>query len=189
MKKYVINTCGSTLILLVITITITMVLGVSLLIVTMVNFKIKKSNTEIRQSLYMSEAGLNKAYVDAFELVSDGINDSKEHVQDYLLIYPLNEDEAENIFINNYKMFITGQIKNKIFNNLNPFVKVTNEGALLFIIDKLTVCIQSKFTNKSDIVKTTSVNLIIGVPSYSDVFDNTIDISTLLMLENWELSK
>jgi len=188
-KKFLLNRSGSTLILLVIIIALTMALGASLLIVTMMNYKIKKSNTEIRQSLYMSESGLNNAYVDAYKLVSDGINDSIKKVQDYLLVYPLNEDEAKNIFVNNYKLYIIGKLKNKIANNLNPYVQVTNTADLLFIIDELNVCIQSKFFSESNIVKTTTINLIIEVPAYDDIIDNSIDISTLLRRENWEISK
>lgn len=188
MKCNAINNGGSTLIILVMTIAITMVLGASLLIVTMINFKIRKTNTEIRQSLYMSESGLNNAFVEAYDLVSNGIYDSIEKAEEYLKLYPLNEYEAENIFINNYKLFITGQIENKITNNSNPYVRVTNAGTLLFVEDKLNVCIQSKYFNESDIVKTTSVNLIVMVPDYNDAITNTIDINTLLKLENWVLS-
>jgi len=187
-KKYVKSKCGSTLILLVITIAITAVLGASLLIVTMMNFKIKKANTEIRQSFYMSESGLNIAYIDAYKLVSDSIYDSMEKAQDYLQLYPSNDEEAKNIFINNYKLFITGQINNRITKTSNPFVKITNVGTLLFIIDELTVCIHSKYINESNIVKTTSVNLIIQVPDYNYIITNLIDISTLISLENWGVS-
>jgi len=187
-KKNVIKNHGSTLIVLIITITITMVLGASLLVVTMMNFKINKANSEMKQALYMSESGLNNAYVDAYDLVNNAIIDSLEKVEEYIKIYPSNITEAENVFINSYKLFITGQITNKINDNKNPYVQVINVENLAFSIDKLTVCIQSKYYNDINILKTSSVNLIILVPDYNDAINNTIDISDVLKLENWALS-
>jgi len=187
-KKFFIRNHGSTFIVLILTIAITMSLGASLLVVTMMNFKINKVNSEIKQSLYMSETGLNNAYVDAYDLVNNAIIDSVEKVDNYIKIYPSNITEAENVFINSYKLFVTGQIINKIYDNNNPYVQVIDVENLAFDIDKLPVCIQSKYYTDNNILKTTSVNLIIKVPDYNDVINNTIDISNLLKLENWVLS-
>jgi len=179
---------GSTLIILIITIAITMGLGASLLVVTMRNFKINKENSVMKQASYMAESGLNYAYVDAYDLVNNAIIDSVEKVEEYIKIYPSNGTEAENVFANNYKLFITGQITNKINDNKNPYVQVIDIENLAFVIDKLTVCIQSKYYTDTNAFKTSSVDLIIKVPDYNDAINNTIDISNVLKLENWVLS-
>ncbi|MBP1927326.1 hypothetical protein J2Z76_003223 [Sedimentibacter acidaminivorans] len=187
MKINITRNHGSTLVLLIITISITMMLGASLLVVTMMNFKINKANSEIKQASYMSESGLNSAYVDAYDLVNNAIVDSVEKVEEYIKINPFNVTDAENVFANNYKLFITGQITNKINDNNNPYIQVINVDKLAFGIDKLTVCVQSKYYSDTNVFKTSSVDIIIQVPDYNDAIDNTIDISNVLKLENWVL--
>ncbi len=188
MKTNITRNHGSALVLLIITISITMMLGASLLVVTMMNYKISKANSEIKQASYMSETGLNSAYVDAYDLVNNAIIDSVEKVEEYTKIYPFNFTEAENLFANNYKLFITTQITNEINDNNNPYVQVINVDRLAFGIDKLTVCVQSKYYTDTNVLKKSSVDLIIQVPDYNDAVNNTIDISNVIKLENWILS-
>lgn len=186
---------GSTLVILVIAITVISMLGVSLLGVTMRNFKIKITNTEIKQSFYMSESGLNNAYADAYNLVIESFLDSAKKAEQYLEIYPLNKDEAINIFKDNYKTYIAGNIKYRINKDLNPMVKIKNEVSLCFIEDKLTVLIDSKYTSQNNIEKTTAVNLIIEVPVNDDMYGvviglkslSDINFSILVSFENWQI--
>lgn len=185
---------GSTLILLVITIAVLTVLGASLLSVTMINLKIKKSNTEMRQSFYMSDSGLNTAYVDAYGVVLESYNDSIEKVRDYLEIYPLEQTQVENIFEDNYKTYITLNIKSRINKNFNPVVTIQNEGSLYFIEDKLTIEIVSNYKSENT-EKMTACNLIIEIPIYNDIYEvlsgtiqaRDIVLSKLLSLKNWDI--
>jgi len=84
MKKYFNNKKGSTLVLLVMAIAVITILGTAVLGVTMMNLKIKKTNTAIKQSFYLSESGLDKAYDRAYDFVVDAINQSNIEAQSFL---------------------------------------------------------------------------------------------------------
>lgn len=186
MKKYLSYNAGSTLILLVITIAITSVLGTSLLIVSMMNLKLKKDNTSIKQAEYLSEAGLNNAYAHAYDLVEFSIEDSLKKAQDYLEIHGSNDKGAEELFYNSYKLNIIGNI-DVINNNSNPIVKIINPVQLFFIVDSLKFTLQSNYTI-DDVSQLTYVDMIIKVPNYSDVLMNSVDILDLISFDKWFFS-
>lgn len=175
---------GSTLVILVIVIAIVIVLGVSILNISMMQYELKRFNTESKKNFYMSETGLNLAYVDACKLASDAVEDSLDKANEYLLLYPLNEMEAENIFNVNYKSYITANLENSVYRGSNPTVEITNGGTLLFIGDKLTANVKSKY-NSENIEKTTCVDLIILVPSYYYIKNNSADLLNYVSFDNW----
>lgn len=178
---------GSTLILLVIGIAIIIVLGTSLMGVSMINYRIKKSNTEIKQSFYMAETGINTSFVSAHDLLVEAINDSSEKAENYLLIYPLNEIEAESIFSDNFKIFLINKIASRINENTNPQIEITNTQSLVFIGNKLTISIKSKYISKDNVESTTMADLVIVVPDYHYI-DST-DYSKLISLNNWKIRR
>lgn len=186
MKRYLRNNSGSTLILLVIMIAITTVLGMSLLIVTIANYKLKKDNSAIKQAEYLSEAGLNDSYVQAYYLVGYSIANSLEKVQNYLEIHGSNEQEAEELFYNSYKLNIIGDI-DSILSNTNPIVKIVAPIKLSFIGGSMRFTLQSKYANY-DVVQITYVDMIIEVPNYSEILLNNTNISELITFENWGFS-
>lgn len=84
MKKIISNNKGSTLLLLVISLAVISILGTSVMAVTMMNLKVKKTNTEIKETFYKSESGLDKAYDVTYNLVIDAINKSNKSTQVFL---------------------------------------------------------------------------------------------------------
>ncbi len=78
MKKKLCSKKGSTMVMLVVIIGIVSILGTALLGVTMVNYKIKRANTDIKQSFYLSESGLDKAYAVAYEYVAEAVRKANE---------------------------------------------------------------------------------------------------------------
>jgi len=178
------NDKGSTLVLLVIVMTIIIALGVSILDIAMMQYNIKKYNTEAKQSFYMSETGLNEAFVDAYKLIGEATEDSLIKAEEYLLLFPLNESEAESIFKANYKLYITVNLRNRVLKSSNPAVEVTNENPLVFVDDMLTANVMSKY-NSVNIEKITFVDLIILVPGYYYIKNNVFDISDYIMFDNW----
>lgn len=176
---------GSTLILLVIVIAVIIALGTSLMSVSMMHYRIKKSNTEIKQSFYMSEKGINTSFSNAYNLVVEAIADSIDKAEEYLSVYPTNINEAANIFSNNYIIFILGQVESRINKNENPKIEITNVSSLFFINKELSMSIKSEYVSNNHVEATIMADLIITVPDY-DLIDH-IDFATLIVLDNWKV--
>lgn len=174
---------GSTLILLVIIISVVITLGTSLMSISIMHYKIKKSNTEIKKSFYMSETGINESFSNAYDLIVEAVGDSIEKAEEYLVIYPLNTSEAANIFDNNFKTFVVGEIEDRINKNSNPKIEIVNSEVLLFINNSITVSIKSKYISNSGVESTTIADLTILVPDYNLI--DFIDLSMLISVDNW----
>lgn len=181
------NNNGSVLILLLIIIAVIIFLGVSLMSLTLINYQIKKTNSDIKQSFYMSENGLNESYVNANDLMINAVNDSIEKSENYLLLNPLDELGALNIYKDNFKSYILSRVSNNINDNSNPIIIITNVPLLYFIGDILTVSIQSKYTSSNNIVKTTKIDLKIAIPNYSEAITGTLDYSKYLKFDNYNI--
>lgn len=102
MKKYL-NNKGSTMILLVMAIAVISLLGTSILGVTMMNLKIKKTNTEIKQSFYLSESGLDKSYSKAYELVQEAVELSNDEAKSFIEKF---RPENMDYLVTNYLTFL-----------------------------------------------------------------------------------
>jgi hypothetical protein len=186
-KKIIYINRGSTLLLLVIIIAVIMALGITLLSVSMTQYKIKKSNSEIKQSFYMAEMGINTSFNNAYELVIDATNSAIKKADDYLLVYPLDNSQAECIFSDSFKLAVIGQIEIRINKNENPKIEIANPEMLVFIDEKLIVSIESKYILKDSVEATTMIDLIIVVPNYDSV--DSIDFASLITLDNWKIRK
>ena len=178
------NNKGSVLVLLVIVIAIVIALGASLLNVVFTSYDIKRFNTETKQAFYLSENGLNESYVITRFLIEEAIEDSARKTEQYLIEYPLNEEEAKNIFKTNYKQYLTANIKNRINRYDNPSVEVRNSGSLLFIGDILIVSLRSESVF-NEVEKITWVELNIGVPEYEDFIAGEYDVKDYIEFGNW----
>jgi hypothetical protein len=177
------NNKGSTLVLLVIVIALVIVLGTSVLNISVKQYAIKKFNIDSKQAFYTSETGLNEAYVRACLLIDESIIKARQIAEDYLLIYPLNLIEAENIFITNYKIHLRANIEDRIETEANPSVEVWND-TLVFIDDALTVILKSSYYH-NDIDKITGVELVISVPDFHDVSEDAYNVRDYIKFKNW----
>lgn len=211
MKKKLCNQNGSTLVMLVIAIGIISMLGTSILGVTMMNYKIKKTNTDIKEAFYLSESGLDKTYANAYDYVQEAVQESNELAKEfisefklenieflskthpyYLCVieipiydennikvgsnYEFNEEQiqkqAEIIFNSNFKSYIDNNISSLVSSS-NPVITINNLGweyDSLNLYKELKLKVNSKYTNKDNIKKTTSVNLSIEVPKYNEPY-------------------
>lgn len=100
MEKKLFNNKGSTMVLLIMAIGIISMLGTSILGVTMMNYKIKKANTEIKEAFYLSESGLDKSYVNVYELILEAVEESNKAAEEFIGQFTL--DELEN-YIGDYE--------------------------------------------------------------------------------------
>lgn len=178
------NNKGSTLVFLVIVIALIIVLGASVLNVVMRQYEIKMFNTDDRQSYYMSETGLNEAYVKSCVLINESISESLQDAEEYLFINPLNEIEAENIFDTGYKLNIESKIKSRIETAANPSVETRND-VWVFDDNELTISVRSSYINQNNVAKLTWVDLIISVPEFDDVLSGMYDAKDYIEFANW----
>ncbi len=178
---------GSTLVLLVIIIAFTAVLGISILNISMNNYKIKKSNNELKKAFYISEDGLNKAYLRIYDLICEASEDSVEVADDYLIYYPEDYSGASGVFISNYKLYILSCIRNRVFSSGNPHTEVIGAGNLVFINDKLTVMVKSKYMSDLGIEKSIAADIIILVPDFNKIKSGETDLFTLLFFNGFDI--
>ena len=176
------NNKGSTLVLLIIVIALVIVLGASVLNIAVKQYAIKKFNIDSKQAFYFSETGLNEAYVKSCALIEESIIKALQITEDYISINSFNE-QAENIFVTSYKIYIGTNIENRIETASNPKVKVWND-TLVFIDNALTLELKSSYIH-NDIDKVTGVELVIGVPDYHDVSEGAYDVRDYIKFKNW----
>ena len=179
------NNKGSTLVLLIIVIALVIVLGTSVLSVAAKQYEIKRVNMDSKQCFYMSETGLNEAYVKSCVLIDESIAKALQMAEDYLLINPLDLIQTEIIFINNYIIHIKAKIKDRIEAAENPSVEVLNANALIFNDGLLTVILQSKYVNENNVDRITGVDLVISVPEFDDVKAGLYDVRSYIEFQNW----
>lgn len=90
MKRYIGNKKGSTLVLLVVAVGVISLLGTSILGVTMMNYRIKKANTQIKEAFYLSESGLDQTYAKAYEYVQNAVEESNELAKEFIAEFKLD---------------------------------------------------------------------------------------------------
>ena len=179
------NNKGSTLVLLIIIISLVVVLGTAVLNVVIKQYEIKRFHTDAKQSFYMSETGLNEAYIRTCTLIDESIIKAVQMAEDYLIVYPLNIVEAENIFDTNYRLNVKSNIKSRIETSQNPSVEIRNSSTLLFIDNVITVLIRSSYMHENNVEKLTWVELIVRVPVFDDVIDGMYNADDYIEFKNW----
>lgn len=185
MKLYCDKT-GSALVLTVIVIAVITVLAASLLNITMSQLRIKKSYSEVRKSFYLSEDGLNNAYLRIYDLICEASEDSLEKAGDYLELHPDDLTGASDMFANNYKLYMTANAADRIESGGNPHTEAVNKGEIVFIGSRLTVRVRSKYSGESKVEKYTAADIIISVPDYSDTKSGDTDFTKLLYFDNFQ---
>jgi hypothetical protein len=178
------NNKGSTMVLLVIVIALVIVLGTSVLSVAVKQYAIKKFNIDFKRSFYMSETGLNEAYVKSCVLIDESIAEALQMADEHLVIYPLDLIEAENIFITNYMSHFRASIVNRIEGAANPSVEIKND-TLVFKNNALTIILKSSYAHENNVEKFTGVELVIIVPDYNDVADGEYNVRSYIEFQNW----
>jgi len=97
MNKYIACKKGSTMVLLVIAIGVISLLGTSVLGVTMMNYKVKKTNTEIKEAFYMAESGLDYSYAKAYELVSEAVQHANKEAENFIALFSYDNPDLDSL--------------------------------------------------------------------------------------------
>lgn len=163
-----------------------MMLGFTCLHIASTQYQIRKSNSEVKKAFYISESGLNYAYVQIYELVCDAAADSVGKAYEFLLSYPDDPEGASDLFYNSYKINVSSNVYNRVKLSSNPVVKVIACSGL-FMGGELTVRISSKYISDSGIVRTTYADIIVLVPDYQKTKTGAIDFTSLVYFNNFDL--
>lgn len=177
---------GSAMVLVVIIIAVVTSMAVSLLNITLIQLQIKKSYGEVIKSFYLSEDGLNSTYLKIYNLICRAWEDSLEKAADYLNMNPDDLNGASNTFEKNYKLYIISNAAGCVKSTGNPSVEVLNGERIVFIDDRLTIRVRSKYKSKSKVEKYTVVDIIILIPGYSDTELEDTDFTDFFHFENFQ---
>lgn len=126
---------GSTLILLLSIVSVLSILGITIMTITISEYKMKKLDSKAKLNFYMSEAGLDEAYGIIGEVVEEAVNYGKEKVNNYMnsldleaemekedspyiledgsINHELIKQEQRLVFENGYKKYITEPVGGK----------------------------------------------------------------------------
>lgn len=80
--RYIIGKEGSVMVLLVLVIAITTLLGTSIMCITMTNYKMKTTNSDIIDNSYASESALDEGYALVMKTYDDAYNDTENYIVD-----------------------------------------------------------------------------------------------------------
>ena len=178
---------GSVLILVVVIVAVITSLGLVTINVSLSQLQIKKANSNIKRSLYLSEDGLNYSYLKVYDLVSEACVDSLIKADAYLLSNPDDSNGAKNLFKNNIKIYVINKGVHRVNSNDNPNIQVLNYNNLILINDKITIRVKSKYISDIGIEKSSTVDIIASVPDYFDVKAGDIDIFDFLYMDCFDI--
>ncbi len=159
---------GSVMVLVIIIIAVVTALTSLMLSIAAGQFKIRKSNSELRRAFYLSEDGLNKTYLNIYELMCDASEESLKRADEYLTDFPENYAIANEVFVNSYKRYIIDNISG-CAGGKNPHTKIANEGNLFFVDRKLVIEVKSTYFSESGINRYTAAKITVCIPVYEEV--------------------
>ncbi|WP_069649466.1 pilus assembly PilX N-terminal domain-containing protein [Caloranaerobacter ferrireducens] len=210
MFKYIANNKGSTLVFLMIIMTVLILLGVTILTISVTNFKFKMTNSKVKKNFYMTEAGLDEVYIITKNLIIEAIGEGNKSVEDFIKNLDLGEgsiyikedgtidletlNQAQNeLFKDAYKTYVLNNIKNRLENSNNytlesdgtkPQIRILND-IFSFSEDKLELDIESTFI-KDEIEKKIKISLIINTPNYNEPIYITSTVNEIPINTVWE---
>lgn len=181
------NENGSTLVLLILIMAAIILMGTSLLNITMSQFQIRKFNSEIKQASYLSEDGLNHAYLRVYDLICEAAENSVNRADEYLLTMPGDMVGATNLFNSSYKSYIINNVLSRVYSNSNPYTDITNKSGMIFVGEELKVNISSNYISETGLEKKIIADIIILVPDYLETKLGQTDFTMLLYLINFNI--
>lgn len=155
MRKIKSDYKGSTLVILLLTISVIILIGTIALSITFMNFKMKKLNSEVKKVFYLAEAGIDEAYIISKGFVNDAINYAVTKVNEFnkfetqnnensvdlqcdflneatILNNYIIEDDMDVIFIGAFKDFIKGTCRDIYPNDSLIAVLKKNSSYILY---------------------------------------------------------
>lgn len=205
---------GSTLIILLLTISVIVLIGSVVLSLAVVNFKMKKTNSSVKQNFYLAEAGLDESYIITKEFVDRAVNYALSKVEEYNELddqtsmyksdnlYSMTDeitDERKNIiFSSAFKNFIKGNCTDispnysliKVLKDFESYVVYQNgypkiSPSITEHTDFFQIDVKSTYTTKS-IKNELMIKLKITIPKYNDlIISDEFESKDLIKIVEW----
>lgn len=105
---------GSTLVILLLTLSVIFLIGITALSLAVTNYKMKKLNSELKKTFYLAEAGNEEAYIITSDFVIEAIDyaiskvEELEETKRQSNDNALSKEEVDIIFRGAFKSFIKG---------------------------------------------------------------------------------
>ncbi len=193
------NNRGSALVMVILIMMVVMVLGSTVMSISLISYKMKKTNTTAQANLYLSEAGLDEAVAVTKKTSNLAIKEGNQEVETFYSSFDFEaevEDEdspfildgklndeylevyANNIFQGKYKEYIVNNLIDNIEGNtyttLNGKVEEyrvepVNENILYFFDNKATVNIESEVVDRG-VKRRITGDIIVNVPNFSQPY-------------------
>jgi Tfp pilus assembly protein PilX len=193
------NDRGSALVMMILVMMAVMILGTTVMSISLISYKMKKTNTTAQANLYLSESGLDEAvaitkktsdmaieagnnavenFYSSFSYEDEIAKEDSPFITDGELNSEYLEGYVNTLFQNTYKIYII----NNLIPNLNTSTYTTlngkveeyrvepvNENVLYFYDDKTVVNMESEVINKG-VKRRISGDIVVNLPSFSQPF-------------------
>lgn len=206
---------GSTLIILLLTISVIVLIGTMAMSLAVINFKMKKTNSSVKQNFYLAEAGIDESYIIAKDFVYKAVNYALSKVEEFDEIESqindgfkyrlfsidneLTEERKNIVFSRAFKNFIKGNCTDISPNH--SLITVLRKSESYIVYDNGYPKISPKITEKADYflieVKSTyikgnvknEITLIykIVIPRYNDcISNNDLEPEDIIKIVEWK---
>lgn len=218
MKKLKYDCKGSVLIILLLTISVVVLIGTVALSFAVKNYKIKRLNSSVKQTLYLAEAGVEEAYVITNEFIEEAIKYAISKAEEFEEIetkvnvnlestqYSINneiEKEKYNIVFNRaFKSFIKGTCNDispndgliAVLKKSNAYVTYNNgypkiDPKLTEFTDYFIIEIKSIYM-KGSIKKEIKLICKIIIPEYDDcILSDDLKLENIIKVLEWKMER
>lgn len=209
---------GSTLIILLLTISIIVLIGTIALSLAVMNYKMKNLNSELKKTFYLAEAGIEEAYIITHEFVNEAIdyaiskaeefeaaerlnNINFENMQ-YILNNAIIEEKLDIVFSGAFKNFIKGNCID-ISSNDGLIVKLKENSSYVVYkngypkIDpiitesKESFLVEVKSTYvRENIKKIIIMKYSIDIPNYNScIIDDEFNSEDIIKNNEWKIER
>lgn len=193
------NNRGSSLVMMILIMMVVMVLGSTVMSISLTSYKMKKTNTTAQKNLYLCESGLDEALaitkktsdmairegnnaVEAFYSSFDIDAEIQDENSPFVVDGELNDDYLENhvnkIFQNTYEDYIINNLMSNL--SISEYatlsgkveeyrVEPVNENILSFFENKAVVNIESEVKNKG-VKRIISGDIVVNIPSFTQPY-------------------
>lgn len=162
-----------------------MILGTSIITLSLTNYKIKRVNSEVKYGFYYAEGALEESVIILNKIISNAIKSANNKVQEEASKNNGNGHgnkhiDVNTIFSNEYTEYIANQLETQLLdiNNYRYF----NEDISIQVIKLYNLKYTIVVTYTDKIIKSLSHDVDISIPNYEETNNDLINISNFKII-------